>query len=326
MSDRLIFNHHSLPYLSSEQAVAAMPEFLAICLKASRLGFRTILLDEGLDVKWFRIQLAPGYYWQDWYNVTNRNGADRELIRRFLSISTTSPLFSCEDIGTDLELFDVNEANSTESLSALRAAAWYDLPMVSYPTRIPWGQNPVFTDAMTLDSVGDLRHERRAIVNWFSLSTLAQAEAKLREEREVAVRSGSELWSNRDSLFAYLQFCGSAPTQLQNWSHRLSILSQVRSALSALSRFAEQWQASEIAEYSHDSLRSVGISYPVSGESPSVHNMPSKRAEREFWLNKGRKELFENHIKLSHGFRVHFFPDPGTREIHIGYIGPHLTL
>ena len=48
------------------------------------------------------------------------------------------------------------------------------------------------------------------------------------------------------------------------------------------------------------------------------------KREREFWLPKGRKEIFENHVKLSNGYRVHFFPDNQTKHIFIGHIGQHL--
>jgi hypothetical protein len=32
-----------------------------------------------------------------------------------------------------------------------------------------------------------------------------------------------------------------------------------------------------------------------------------------------------SHIKMSFGYRLHFYPDNETGEIFIGYIGPHLS-
>jgi hypothetical protein len=77
-------------------------------------------------------------------------------------------------------------------------------------------------------------------------------------------------------------------------------------------------------QYTHNTLRSIGIPHQVSGEKETVRNDPRLRKVREFWLDSGEKVLFENHIKLSSGFRIYFYPDPNQRRIHVGYIGRHL--
>jgi len=58
----------------------------------------------------------------------------------------------------------------------------------------------------------------------------------------------------------------------------------------------------------------------------TVRNTPSLKREREFWLPNGQKKYFEQHIKMSSGYRLHFFPDNETRQVYVGYIGPHLKL
>ena len=85
MKQLLVFNHHSLPFKSKEDADSAIPEFIKICLKANNLGLTTILFNEDIDHKWFRLLLAPNYYWQDWHKI-NDNDKNKDLIRAFYRI------------------------------------------------------------------------------------------------------------------------------------------------------------------------------------------------------------------------------------------------
>jgi hypothetical protein len=121
-----VFNHHSLPYDTSSQATDAVPCFLKLCLMAKRLGFDTILLDETQDAGWFRIELAPGYFFQDWFNKHGRIGENRDAASAFRSIATKTPLFAPDDIADGLGLFEVKESTSQIEYSTLRAAAWLD--------------------------------------------------------------------------------------------------------------------------------------------------------------------------------------------------------
>lgn len=69
MNEYLIFNHHSLPYDSIDTAKKSVLDFLKVCLKLRKYGFQTIIFDELLK-NWFRIELAPNYFWQNWYEET----------------------------------------------------------------------------------------------------------------------------------------------------------------------------------------------------------------------------------------------------------------
>jgi len=321
----LIFNHHSLPYESAELARQAVPEFLTVCLMAGRLGFPVILMDQTVDENWFRIELARSYYWQDWYNQIGNEDKLRDQVRAFRSIVTRKPLFDAADFESEIGLFDVREANSNNEYSALRAAAWYDYPVSSFPTRRPWDQSPI---AVIIERLSGQQIQRQAhdVINFHSLSFLLSIEPQLLQARNAAIQTGQTLWYQRTVNYPFLEFCGKAPTQLQNWTHLTAIFNQVKQALDILQSFAEQWRNGSIKQYSHASLQTLGLSQEVSGESASVNNHPRKKEERIFYLLNGNKEYFENHIKLSHGFRIHFFPDSRVKKVHIGYIGPHLSL
>lgn|GEM_PF-695545 len=323
MSRIQVFNHHSLPFDSSSQADEAVPDFLKLCVMTKRLGFDTILIDVTQDKNWFRVELAPRYFFQDWYNKTGKRGTNRDILRAFLAIATRTPLFTSEDLYERLALFEVKEATSQIEYSTLRAAAWYQSPVSSFPTRAPWNQNPVIVTVTVLDEDGEHRNDQ-GIVNWHSSSVIKKMEGALRKERDRAIRTGSEIWASRSLLFHLLEFCGECACQIQHGLSEQTILDQVRESLRFINLFVEKWRSGEIIQYSHDALRSVGLPHKVSGESAPVRNDPRLRASREFWLPSGKKAFFESHVKLSSGFRIHFYPEPETRCVYIGYIGRHL--
>jgi hypothetical protein len=321
---KLIFNHHSLPYESVEPINDAVNEFLKICLKARRLGYPIILMDENQDVNWFRIELAPGYFWQDWYNETGNRGQLKEQVRAFRSIVTRKPLFTPDLDGSDLALFDVREQISGLCLPALRAAAWYNFPLASFPTRSPWNQSPVSIIIETLTD--EIQKKTGSILNFYSISFLNSIEHQLLQQRNALIQDSRTLWEQRLLNYPNLEFCGKLPSQLQNWSSLPSILNQAIQAFDVLQKFAEQWKNGLHDNYSHETLLKLGLTQEVSGESSSVSNNSSKKEERMFYLSNGYKKYFENHIKLSHGFRIHFYADSKDRKVYVGYIGPHLTL
>lgn len=148
----------------------------------------------------------------------------------------------------------------------------------------------------------------------------------LRKQRNSLIGSGREIFENRANFFPNLVFCGIADQQLNNWSARKTILTQVKESLTALNTFCERWMSGIFDVYSHEALREVGLNHRVSGESETVMNNLRLRGQREFWLPEGRKEIFENHVKLSNGYRLHFYPDNNLKHIYVGYVGPHLRL
>jgi len=90
--------------------------------------------------------------------------------------------------------------------------------------------------------------------------------------------------------------------------------------------FVMKWKSGEYYEYRHEYLRDLGLAAEVSGESASVNNTPKKKNERLFWLDNGVQVYCENHVKLSDGYRMHFYVDSAEKCIYVAYLGPHLTL
>lgn len=321
MSDRLVFNHHTLPFDSPAEACAAMPDFLRIAIKARPLGFEFILIEEAIDASWFRVRLANNYYWQDWYQQFKDLDQYRDLIRAFRSIATRQPLFSPEEIIQDANLFDVRLPDGETSFSALQAAVWHEAPLISFPTRPPWNQSPMVVVLRFLDENARIKEEDRPIINFFSLEAFEEHELEFQAQRLQSIHSGKELIRQWENIYAFLYVCGKVKDQLFSWSRTPVLLAQVKESLHILNQFAQSREA-----YTHDKLRSLGLNHPVSGESESVGNNLRLRKQREFYLPDGRQEYFENHIKLSHGFRIHFWIDEREKKVFVGYVGQHLPL
>ena len=327
MSDTFVFNHHSLPFDSSSGAEKAIPDFLKICIDASvSVGLKTILMDSSIDNNWFRVELAKDFFWQDWFDKNKDNDQFKEEIRAFRRIATLSPIFKSEDIGGDLELFDVRETNTGRNFSALRASAWYKSPLCSFPTRIPWIHNPLDICIEGINDKGEMTEEEAKLSNIFNLSEWDILKPKLVSIRNNNIATGRELWEKRKELFPFLHFCGKTAQQLQSWNYGKDLFKQTNEVLTCLNAYTDKMNTGEVKGYSHKQLRDVGLNYEVSGESSTVKQTPKLKRERLFYLPDGNCVFFENHAKLSKGFRIHFFSSPQNKLIHIGYIGPHLRL
>ena len=323
MTSCIVFNHHSLPFDAIEDAEECVPNFLKLCLMAGNIGFSTIIIDEHIDSNWFRLELVPNYFWQDWYKK-NKTDKNRDVIRSFLSIATRQPLFSIDDLREGVDLFEVSFED--KQFSALRAAAWNEAPLVSLPTHPPWIDSPLLVKVTELDDAGELSARQFSILNFFSLHSFENERKNLLNQRNSLISSGRVLLANQATLFPNLVFCGNTVQQLNSWSASKTILNQVKESLTSLNTFCEKWVSGTYVNYSHEALRKVGLNHRVSGESETVINNQRLRSQREFWLPEGRKEIFESHVKLSNGYRLHFYPDNNLKHIYIGHIGPHLRL
>jgi hypothetical protein len=325
VTNYLVFNHHSLPFDHRGDAEAAVPDFLKMCIEAQNAGIRIILVDQSIDRSWFRLELAAGYFWKDWHDQ-HQKGIYLDIIRAFRSIATQTPFFSDDDINSGADLFDV-ALNDNSNYSAVRAAAWHESSMAGFETRPPWDSSPLQVIVTRLNpETSEIEYSNSEIINFYSYSIFCEHLPQLLEQRNASILSGKEIVNRLVELYPKVVLCGKAAQQLNNWSASSTILTQVKQSLLSLSQFALKWQKGKFTNYNTDALRESGLAFQVSGESETVRTNPTLRREREFWLPCGRKEYFEQHIKMSFGYRLHFYPDNETCEIFVGYIGPHLKL
>lgn len=324
MTGTLVFNHHSLPFDHRSSADIAVPVFLKICIEAKNAGLTTILVDESTDANWFRQELSPGYFFQDWYNKY-KDGYQGDVVRVFRAIATQQPFFNARDIENGSELFNVSLVGS--SYTALTAAAWHIAPIVSFETRDPWLTTPLAVDVEKIDlDTEDLVEDQVKILNYYNYTVFSESLTRILAERDAQLSSGREVVSQAEKLYPFLILCGKSKQQLSNWSAGMTIFKQVKRSLVELNSFSERWQSGQFDFYSADNLRKSGLPFKVSGESESVRNNPVLKKERMFWLPLGVERYFGEHIKLTNGYRLHFYPNNADKKIYVGYIGPHLRL
>jgi hypothetical protein len=322
----VVFNHHSLPFESAEQARKDAPLLLRVLVRARTFGLVAIRVDESLDPSWRRIELAPGFTWSAWMCTDGARPENADLKRAFLSVASASasPLLQGEDeralgLGCECRLH-----GSTASLHALASAHCLDAPLTSHATRVPWDSTPITVEVDDLDPAGQLRTTKHRLMNLHSLSALDQHRAELLARRNKLLQDAVELWRQRGTLFPDLVFCPSVEQNLRPWPYGARLFASVRHALSELQRFASDWRDGRHAEYSHAALEQY---LPrLSDESETVKANPQLAALRRFRDDAGVSRFFFPHVKLQQSFRIHYLPDGEARRIRVGYIGKHLKL
>jgi hypothetical protein len=322
----VVFNHHSLPFESAEQARRSAPLLLRVLVRARILGLTAIRIDESLDPSWRRIELAPGFTWSEWMSTDGARPENADLKRAFLSVASASasPLLQSEDeraLGLGCECRLDGRAGS---LRALASAHCLDAPLTSHATRAPWDITPIAVEVDDLDPAGHLRTARHGLLNLHSLPALDEHRAELLARRDKLLQDAVDLWRQRGTLFPDLVFCPGVEQNLRPWPYGAGLLARVRNALSELQRFVSDWRDGLHFQYTFDALRAYLPS--LSDESDTVKSDPVLAAFRKFRDEKGTSGFYYHHIKLQQGFRIHYLPDGGAKRIRIGYIGKHLKL
>jgi hypothetical protein len=313
MSSWLVFNHHSLPFEDPYKAIEAMPAFIQICLQARNRGFSTILMEEKQGETWFHLPLAEGYFWRDWYE--QHKSTEKDQIQGFLQIATDSYPFAAD---APAFLQATIEWNGKAEHSALRAAAYYQSPLVSFPTKHPWNSSP-FPVSLHLKG----KKTEVSLQNLYQLEGTEKILDALQKEKDSLLLSVKELIQNASELYPHIVLCENMIQCLQKWSYPEVVFTQTKETLRVLDSFVAKWQTEEALFYSEKTIREFGLNHEVSGESDTVKNNPKLKKMRTFFLPDGRKQFFEQHAKLANGFRLYMYPDMAQKRIYIGYVGPH---
>ena len=134
-------------------------------------------------------------------------------------------------------------------------------------------------------------------------------------ERLLAGSDPVTLWENRQAVFPSLVFGPDVEDNLKRQSH---LLSTIVGKLKDLDRSSREW-------------RDVGGPAPhwkmkVTPESTEKMKNRSFRETRTFRSHFGTREIFQWHARFGDGGRIHLRFDPDSREVEVGYIGPHLPL
>ena len=255
------------------------------------------------------IWILPNFSLSDAYVALKMSGA-REEARFLMGLSTKSPLLNevksdvrdrflgCE--GRQIPLEDC------EPLILCAIANWI---AVGFPSNLVWDRDRLAVSFNKLRSDESLQETSKTIDN---IARSEHASTICERHRATLIdRIPSAVWEQKEAMFPNLDFGPDVKRQSE-------ILGVALGKLAELDKSAAEW-------------RKIGGPAPpwsckVTPESQSVRNNAALLNERRFRSRLGTGELFEWHARIGSGFRIHLRFDAETKEVEIGYIGPHLRL
>lgn len=193
---------------------------------------------------------------------------------------------------------------------------------VSFPSDLIWDSSLIRVDFYELkdDGSGEVSEEE----TFEKIDNLARSDhappicERHRQSLRGQITSYAELWNNRKLAFPNLLFGPDVEDHLKELN--ISNLGSIVGKLANLNAAAAEWP-------------DVGGSAPpwkarvkVVNESEPLQNNAKLRERRRFKSHDGTRQLFLWHARFSYSGRIHLRFDPSSREIEIGYIGPHLPL
>jgi len=139
------------------------------------------------------------------------------------------------------------------------------------------------------------------------------------EWQRANLERSADLWARREKFFPHLSFLDRVERQFQTLGDT-NLLTRIITALQKLDSYAAAW---ENGGFSYEDASAV-TELRISPESPST--IRQYGTQRKFTIPEVGRTLFDLHIKLSGGKRIHFYPDEATRKVWIGYVGKHLRI
>lgn len=133
------------------------------------------------------------------------------------------------------------------------------------------------------------------------------------QERLAEVTDAASLWAKRGQIFSALVFGPGVEDNLRKETNNLPTITR---KLIALDRVVAAWNEGPAPDW--PSL--------VTDESNKVRGSPKLLEQRRFRSQNGTIQLFTWHARFGNHGRIHLRFDGSTREVEIGYIGPHLDL
>lgn len=234
-------------------------------------------------------------------------------------LATKVPLLS--EVGQDLEeRFRSCEermlpAGDGEPLVLCAIADWIAIGFPSEPT---WDRDRItvrFDELLPDETIGEVSEEIDQLTRSVHAGPICERHRVRHRNRLRAGADPHRLWVNRETIFPNLVFGPDVEDNLRDQAH---LLPTIAGKLADLDQSARDW---------HDSNDPAPPwRTNVSPESNTVMNNRTLRNARVFRTHLGTREIFQWHARFGNSGRIHLRFDPDSREIEIGYIGPHLPL
>ncbi len=308
----MILNHASLFAPDSDRG--SISEWLKDV--ASGIGQ---LVSHGVVLKSLRMNQSlhdtwclPDYSLNDAYQGL-RTGGYREEFLFLVRLATKVPLL----IETEKDVKDRFLICEEESLpqgdgEPLVYCAIVDGIAVGFPSKTAWDRDRVtvrFNELLPDASIEETFEEVDQL-------TRAAHAGPICERHRDRIRAGSNpvtLWEHREEIFPKLVF---GPGVEANLKECANLFQTIVGKLVDLDLSAGEWKIKG------------GPAPPwrtkVTPEDAERMKSAAFRATRQFSSHDGTRKVFEWHARFGSGGRIHLRFDPQSREVEIGYIGPHL--
>ena len=233
----------------------------------------------------------------------------------FMRLATKVPLLS--DIGKDVE----NRFLGCESKTLAAAdgdplvlCAITDGIAVGFPSDPVWDRSSIeisFEELLPDGTIG----EASETIDQLTRSIHASSICERSSSQLFAGTDPRSFWPNRYTIFPNLIF---APGVEENLQRSAALFPTIARKLSEINEAAREWQSTNAPIPPWKTK--------VTPESQQVMRDPRLQQHRQFQSHAGTQELFEWHARYGNSGRIHLRFESGSREIEIGYVGPHLPL
>jgi hypothetical protein len=326
----LVFNELSFKPLAENKGEAQkrITQFIEILVSASKAGvkgsFRTV-------AEFSAEPIATNYSIKTFLSESRRfGGSERtqaEFLLSFVNRKADIPLISPYDADLsdndpvrqarlqsefrfqDVEARGLGYAYSLDALaiSLASATAWNTTELMITVTEL----------AEDVEDVSIYSHEEK-VRNASRDTHISELQQWITDRRLNEVSSGHDLISRQSQLFKYVKFCHTAEDQVSKLR-----ANELRPLLRYLTHVDVYFSERNTIEQMP--LRQLGVN--ISRESDATLQNPYLRQQREFKCPDGETRLFSWHLKYrleGNPRRVYVYPLPETRELLVGYVGPHL--
>ena len=313
MTLEMVFNELSLRTLASDIPTARqwMSDFISTMRTAQTYGLKGLRTQRDFHA----IVLAEGYPLARWRNDNEVRREEQTFLRTLATKAPLSVDIVDSEIKKNIEDEDCEFILQGCKVEGLKTTYWLETLAISLNSESCWSCSRIELEVIQLDDKGNLLEEIVEVLHASQRNHVLENADRIKIRLQPGTLNGMELWNRRDELFPSMQFCKAGNKQLRKLRTGEDRLQLVLEALFELENCANNWK---IGSFSLE-----GYPLEESGESGVTLNQYWR--ERTFLCPDGKERLFERHIKLkSCNWRIHFFPEVGTRKVIIGYVGIHL--
>ena len=263
----------------------------------------------------YDMQCLPDYSLFDAY-LELRHCGHREELRLFMGLhDKQQPLLI--EIGRDMEdrfLACEEQTLPVPDGEPLVLCAIADWIAIGFPSEPVWDRDHItvrFNELLPDETIKEASEE----IDQLTRSAHAGPICNRHRERLLAGSGPVTLWENRQTVFPNLVFGPGVESNLKGQAH---LFPTIVGKLKDLDQSAREWL----------DIEDPAPPWKTKVTPESTLKMKNRffREARMFQSHLGTREIFERHARFGWSGRIHLRFDPATKEVEIGYIGPHLPL